>query len=76
MQIKPTMWYHLTLTRTPIIKQSMNNAGEDADKGNSLILLVGMHTGTATMENSVETPLKTGNRTAIRHSNPTAGHTH
>ena len=28
------------------------------------------------MENSVESPLKTGNRTAIRSSNPTAGHTH
>ena len=28
------------------------------------------------MENSVEIPLKTRNRTAIRPSNPTAGHTH
>ena len=28
------------------------------------------------MENSVEIPLKTGNRTTIRPSNPTAGHTH
>ena len=39
-------------------------------------LLVGMQTGTATMENSVEIPLKTGNRTAICPINPTAGHTH
>ena len=45
-------------------------------KRNPLTLLVGMQTSTATMENSVEIPLKTGNRTAIRHSNPTAGHTH
>ena len=45
-------------------------------KGNPLTLLVGMQTSTATMENSVEIPLKTGNRTAIRPSNPTAGHTH
>ena len=53
-------------------------------KGNPLILLVGMQTSTATMENSVETTLKTGNkqtkktgnRTAIRPNNPTAGHTH
>ena len=45
-------------------------------KGNPLTLLVGMQTSTATMENSVEFPLKkTGNRTAIRPSNPTAGHT-
>ena len=28
------------------------------------------------METSVEIPKKTGNRTAIRPSNPTAGHTH
>ena len=28
-------------------------------------LLVGMQTGTATMENSMEIPLKTGNRTAM-----------
>ena len=45
-------------------------------KGNPLTLLVGMHTSTATMENSVEIPLKIGTRTAIRPSNPTAGHTH
>ena len=34
-------------------------------KGNPLTLLVGMQTSTATMENSVEIPEKTGNRTAI-----------
>ena len=42
----------------------------------SLILLVGMQTSIATMENNVDIPLKTGNRTAIWPSNPTAGHTH
>ena len=45
-------------------------------KGNPLTLLVGMQTSTATMENSVEIPLKTENRTALWPSNPTAGHTH
>ena len=35
-----------------------------------------MQTSTATMENSVEIPSKTGNRTVIRPRNPTAGHTH
>ena len=45
-------------------------------KENPLTLLVGMQTNTATTENSVKIPLKTGNRTAIRPSNPTAGHTH
>ena len=34
-------------------------------KGNPPTLLVGMQTSTATMENSVEIPLKTGNRTAL-----------
>ena len=36
----------------------------------------GMQTSTATVENSVEIPLKTRSRTAIQRSNPTAGHTH
>ena len=45
-------------------------------KGNPLTLLVGMQTSTATMENSVKIPYKTGNRTATWPSNPTAGHTH
>ena len=44
-------------------------------KGNALTLLVGMQTGTAIMENSVEIPEKTGNTTAIPPSNPTAEHT-
>ena len=35
-----------------------------------------MQTSTATMEKSVDMPLKTRNRTAIQPSNPTAGHTH
>ena len=34
-------------------------------KGNPLTLLVEMQTSTATMENSVEIPLKTGNKIAI-----------
>ena len=45
-------------------------------KGNSLTRLVRMQTSTATMENTVEIPLKTGNRAFIWPSNPTAGHTH
>ena len=38
--------------------------------------MVGMQTSTATMENSVDITLKTGNRTAIQPSNPTAQHTY
>ena len=42
-------------------------------KGNLLTLLVGMQTGTANMENSVEIPFKTGNRTAIQPAIPLLG---
>ena len=42
-------------------------------KGNPLTLLVGMQISTATMENSVEIPLKIANRTALWPSNPTSG---
>ena len=45
-------------------------------KRNPLTLLMGMQTSTTTIENSVESPLKTGNRAARQPSNPTAGHTH
>ena len=40
-------------------------------KGNPLTLLVEMQTSTATMENSVEIPLKTMNKTTMWHSSPT-----
>ena len=45
-------------------------------KGNPPTLLLGIQASTAAMENCVEISLKTGNRTAIRPSNPIAGHTH
>ena len=67
--------YHLTLIRMATIKKLANTKcwRRCGEKGNCLTLLVGLQTGTATMENSVEIPLKTGNRTAIWPSNPTAG---
>ena len=37
-------------------------------------LLVGIKIGAATMENSMEVPLKIKNRTTILTSNPTPGH--
>ena len=43
---------------------------------NPLTQSVGMQTSTATMENSVDIPQKTGNSTAVQPSNPTSGHTH
>ena len=42
-------------------------------KGNPLTLLVGMQTSTATVENSVEIPLKTENRTAYDPAIPLLG---
>ena len=58
MQIKTTMKYHFTLVRMAASKslQTIINAGEDVEKGNSLTPLVGMQTSTAAMENSVEVP--------------------
>ena len=41
------------------------NAREGVEKREPSYTVVGMQTSTATMENSVEIPLKTGNRTAI-----------
>ena len=42
-------------------------------KGNSLTLLVGMQTSTATMENNVEISEKTGNRIAYNPAIPLLG---
>ena len=74
--MKTTVRYHLVSVRMAAIKKSTNDMLERMQrKGNPLTLLVGMQTSTATMENSVEIPYKTGNRTAIQCSNP-AGHPH
>ena len=42
-------------------------------KGNSLALLVGMQIDTATMEDGMEIPLKTGNKTTIWSAFPLLG---
>jgi len=74
MQIKTTMRYHLTPVRMTIIKKVYKQMFERAwRKGNLLTLLMGMQTGTANMENSVEIPFKTGNRTAIQPAIPLLG---
>ena len=50
------------------------STGKDMNNWSSNTLLVGMQTHTATMENSIEIPLKTMNKTTIQTSNPTTGH--
>ena len=42
-------------------------------KGNPSALLMGMQTGAATVENTMEFPQRTKNGTAFQSSDPTAG---
>ena len=63
MQIKTTMRYH----RIAIINKSTNDKRLQScgEKGSPSILLVGMQTRAATVENSMEFPQKTKNGTAL-----------
>ena len=67
MQIKTTMRYHLTPVRMAIINKSTNNQVliRMWRKGNPSALLVGMQTGAATVESSVEIPQKIKNGPAF-----------
>ena len=60
MQIKTTMRYHFTLVRMAIKQINKQQVLERFwRKGNPSTLLVGMQTGAATVENSMEFPQKT-----------------
>ena len=75
MQIKTTIRYHLMPVRMAAIKKFINNkCWRRCEEKRTLTLFWGMQISTATMESSVEITLKSGNRTAIEPSNPTAGH--
>ena len=58
------MRYHLTPVRMAIINKS-TSAGEDVEKGNPFALVVGMQTGAATVESSMEICQKIKNGTAL-----------
>ena len=73
MEIKTTMRYHLTPVRMAITNSQTTIAGEVVEKGNPSAPLVGMLTGAATVENSMEFPQKTKNGTALWPGNSTAG---
>ena len=60
VQIKTTMRYHLTPVR--VAKQMLERMWR---KRNPSMLLVGMRTGAATVENNIEFPQKTKNGTAF-----------
>ena len=64
VQIKTTMRYHFIPVRMTIINQQTPSSGvQDVEKRNPSALLVGMQTGAAAVENSMEVPQKTKNRT-------------
>ena len=74
MQTKTTMRYHLTPDRMAIINKFKKKVLERMRrKGNPSALLVGMQTGAATVENSMEFAQKIKNGTAFWPSNSTAG---
>ena len=55
---------------TPVRMAKINNTGNDIlakmwRKGNPLTLLVGMQTGAATLENSMEVPQEVKNRATL-----------
>ena len=74
MQIKITVRYHLTPVRMSIIKKINKKEAMVRmwGKGNPNALLVGMQTGAATVENSMEFPQKTKNGTAFQLGNSIA----
>ena len=75
-QIKTTMRYHLTRVRMANINNSGNNRCWQGcgERRNPFALLLGIQTGAATLENRMEVPQKTKNRTTLWPSNCTTRH--
>ena len=75
MQIKTTMKYHFKPVRMAIINKSTDKKMLERvwRKGNLPTLLVGMQIGITTLENNIEGPQKTKNKTTVYSINPTPG---
>ena len=66
MQVKTTMRYHLTPVRMAVIKKSTNNDAKEGVEKRELSYTVGGNVNWyATMENSMEVPLKSKYRTTL-----------
>ena len=65
MQIKTTMTYHFTPMRMAVINKSTNNKCWQGYGGNGTLVLMGIQTGVATVENSIEFPPKIKNGTTF-----------
>ena len=66
IQIKTTMRYHLIPIKMAIIRKSTNNKyWTGVEKRELSYTVVGMQTDKATMENSIEIPLKVRNKTTM-----------
>ena len=77
MEIKTTMSYYFTLVRKFTIKKSRRiHAGESVEKRKPSYTVGGNANEYIHYGEQYGDSLKTENRTAIRTSNPTAGHTH
>ena len=75
MQIKSTMRYHLTSVRIAKIKtQDTTSVGQDEEDKKHHAQLVGMQTGAATVENSMDDPQKITNAITLWFSNYTSGY--
>ena len=55
-------------------RQEITSVGEDAEKREPCVLLVGMQFGAATVENSIKVPQKIKNRITTWHSNSTSAY--
>ena len=74
-QIRTTRRYHFTPVRMAHVNNSgTNRCWRGCGERGSLALLVGMQAGAATLENSMEVPQKTKNRTTLLLVNCTTRH--